>query len=216
MPIPKANIFSGFNNFEECTMLNKRYSTSFGYSDSEIQIMHQESDLKMTSFDDIKEWYNGYMIYQSTLYNPWSINKFIKNNGEIKLYWINTSQNSLIKKLMTGKSVTIQKDLLILISSGFITKTIDEQMTLKNLEGSESAIWNLFYFTGYLTTKEVRFNSKRQYVCDLIIPNKEVNAFFKKIIKEWFNDEMGEQKYHSFIQSLLDEDIEKFTKELSD
>eukprot|EP01080_Neovahlkampfia_damariscottae_P008217 gene8217-gene42 len=27
---------------------------------------------------------------------------------------------------------------------------------------------------------------------------------------------MGEQKYHSFIQSLLDEDIEKFTKELSD
>eukprot|EP01080_Neovahlkampfia_damariscottae_P002917 gene2917-gene4628 len=27
---------------------------------------------------------------------------------------------------------------------------------------------------------------------------------------------MGEQKYHSFIQSLLDEDIEKFTKKLSD
>jgi len=178
-------------------MLNQRYSTSFGYLDEEIKYMIQESDLKMTSFDDIKEWYNGYMIYQSTLYNPWSINNFIDENGELKLYWINTSQNSLIKKLITGKSIEIQKDLLILISGGFITKTIDEQMTLKNLEASESAIWNLFYFTGYLTTKDVRFNSEKDYVCDLIIPNKEVNAFFKKIIKECFKDEMGEQKYHS-------------------
>ena len=66
----------------------------------------------------------------------------------------------------------IQRDLLILISGGFITKTIDEQMELKNLEASESAIWNLFYFTGYLTTKDVRFNSEKDYVCDLIIPNK--------------------------------------------
>ena len=107
----------------------------------------------MSSFDSIKQWYNGYMIYQSTLYNPWPINKFIEENGELKLYWINTSQNSLIKKLITGKSIEIQKDLLILISGVFITKTIDEQMTLENLEASESAIWNLFYFTGYLTTK---------------------------------------------------------------
>jgi len=214
--IAKANLFTGVNNFEEYTMLDQNYSTSFGYSDLEIKFMLQESDLKMTSFDSIKQWYNGYKIYQSTLYNPWSINKFIKNNGELKLYWINTSQNSLIKKLITGKSVEIQKDLFTLISGGFITKTIDEQMTLKNLEKSESAIWNLFYFTGYLTTKEVSFNSKRQYVCDLVIPNKEVNSLFKIIVEEWFNDEMGEQKYHTFIQSLLDEDVEKFTNELSD
>ena len=56
----------------------------------------------------------------------------------------------------------------------------------------------------------------KKIMFDLIIPNKEVNALFKKIIKEWFYNEMGQQNYHSFIQSLLDEDIEKFTKELSD
>ena len=162
----------------------------------------------MSSFDSIKQWYKGYMIYQSTLYNPWSINNFIKENGEIKLYWINTSDISLIKSIITRKFEEIQKDLLTLISGGFITKTINELMNLKNIEKRESAIWSLFYFTGYLTTKDVRFNSTRKYVCDFIIPNKEVNTFFKKIIK----NEMGEQKYHSFIQSLANEDIEKFTK----
>ena len=115
----------------------------------------------------------------------------------------------MIKSIITKKFEEIQKDLLTLISGGFITKTINELMNLKNIEKRESAIWGLFYFTGYLTTKDVRFNSRREYVCDFIIPNTEVNTFFKKTIKH----QIGEQKYHSFIQSLANnKDLEKFTK----
>ena len=37
--VEKLNSFTGFNNYNEFTMLDKRYSTSFGYSDEEIKFM---------------------------------------------------------------------------------------------------------------------------------------------------------------------------------
>ena len=96
-----------------------------------------------------------------------------------------------------------------------ITKIIDEQMTLKDIEKSDTAIWNLFYFTGYLTTRKEELKEGR-YECEMVIPNKEVKMLYTQIIKNWFRDEMGRHEYDSFLQSLLDENVEEFTQNLSD
>lgn len=50
-------------------MLNQTYSTCFGYTEEEIKYLLQETDL-FNSLTQVKEWYNGYRIHKSTLYNP--------------------------------------------------------------------------------------------------------------------------------------------------
>ena len=61
--------------------------------------MLKQCDLENT-YDEIKLWYNGYNISQ-LMYNPWSINHCIKKGGVIDLYWVDTSEYKLVKKLIT-------------------------------------------------------------------------------------------------------------------
>ena len=58
-----------------------------------------QSDLSEKA-KEIKAWYNGYQFGDTTIYNPWSIANCIKRKGEIEPYWINTSDNQLIKDLL--------------------------------------------------------------------------------------------------------------------
>ena len=49
----------------------------------------------------IKEWYNGYIFGEQVIYNPWSVLNYLKRQKEgFMPYWINSSSNDLIKKLL--------------------------------------------------------------------------------------------------------------------
>ena len=51
--------------------------------------------------EDIKNWYNGYVFGGKVIYNPWSVLNYIENNKEgFMPYWINSSSNDLIKRLL--------------------------------------------------------------------------------------------------------------------
>jgi hypothetical protein len=70
--ISKESIFTGLNNFEAISIMNKLYAEHFGFVEPEIDQM-----LKFYGFEDkkeiIKDWYNGYVFGEKEVYNPWSI-----------------------------------------------------------------------------------------------------------------------------------------------
>jgi hypothetical protein len=70
----------------------------------------------------IIEWYDGYNFVGTTILNPWSIINYMAN-GELKIYWANTSSNSLIR-VMVENSQMFRKDLEILLNGGYIEKVI--------------------------------------------------------------------------------------------
>ena len=56
-------------------------------------------------FSVMKEWYDGYLIGDTEIYNPWSVIKFLYDlysdvNAFPHPYWINTSSNDIIKDLI--------------------------------------------------------------------------------------------------------------------
>lgn len=99
--VSKENLFSGLNNVEVNTVLSRDYSRWFGFTENDVAgllalFSHEMPDSAGLN-ERIRAWYNGYRFGECTLYNPWSIISCLKHDGAIEPYWVNTSDNALLK-----------------------------------------------------------------------------------------------------------------------
>lgn len=106
--VAKESIFSGLNNLSVYSLINKQFNTAFGLLKDEVSQLLRDYQL-MDKLEQVKDWYNGYQFGQETIYNPWSIVKYVENNGIAEPYWINTSSNDLIHKIIT-EGIEVKED----------------------------------------------------------------------------------------------------------
>jgi len=211
--VSRESIFSGLNNLKICSITNSRYSDKFGLLEAEVETFLDAYGYK-SHLADVRRWYNGYTFDKQTMYNPWSIINFIDGNAEFKQYWINTSSNDLVKEIVrygnTGDLKWGYEKLLSKCNDTPLTVVINENIVLQEILTIPEAIWNGLLFTGYLTYKNYR-SINDVLVADLVIPNREVELFWEKTIKDWFlSDNSTTQLYLSMINGLTKGDVEKF------
>ena len=70
--IAKESIFSDLNNLKMYSLLNPKYGQYFGFTEAETSALLAQTNLSHQQAD-IRDWYNGYYIGNSVVYNPWSI-----------------------------------------------------------------------------------------------------------------------------------------------
>ena len=71
LPIKKLKTQSALNNFDEFTMLNASILAPYiGFTEQEVKGLCQKYDL---DFDEVKRWYDGYLLAGNEIYNPKSI-----------------------------------------------------------------------------------------------------------------------------------------------
>jgi hypothetical protein len=214
--VAKESIFSGLNNLIVYTIFDEPFSTYFGFTEDEIQSLLQVMDLSTNKelTTELKNWYNGYTFGSNTIYNPWSIVRYLQEK-KLKAYWINTSSNELIqesiKKNMKQKA-KFREEIEALISGKPIKKMVDDSSALKELNIKPSAIWTLFLFSGYLKPKHAELVNAK-YRCELEIPNREVLVFFQDTVIEWLSNSDVEIVY-DMADSLIAGEGEKFCDEL--
>src|SRR5262249_19864615 len=68
--ISKESLFSGANNIRVYSILDKGYSEHFGFTETEVEKLLTKYNLADRS-SRIRDWYNGYQIGNSIIYNPW-------------------------------------------------------------------------------------------------------------------------------------------------
>ena len=173
--VAQAGIFSDLNNIENYTILNKKYSQHFGLLENEVEKALQDYNVSY-KLDEVKSWYNGYKFGDSEVYNPLSILKFLSTQ-ELGAYWIDTFENTLIKKLLKSSDKFVFDTLNNLADGKETVVYISQNITLENNPSSD-VLWELLVFSGYLTVKE-KIDMNVYFVR---IPNNEVITFFKKII----------------------------------
>ncbi|MDY4011516.1 MAG: AAA family ATPase, partial [Fusobacterium gastrosuis] len=107
--VAKEGIFSGLNNLAVYTILDNDYSNFFGLTEDEVEktLVEYQIDYRI---DDVKEWYDGYKFGDNEIYNPWSILNFLSNKT-LESYWINTSDNFLIKKILNNTDDVLIEEL---------------------------------------------------------------------------------------------------------
>jgi len=207
--VAKESIFSGLNNLEVNTILRYSFNDKFGFTETEIDELSKYYNAE-ENMSSIKKWYNGYIFSGEIIYNPWSVLNYIKSMNEgFMPYWINSSSNDLIKKILIKGDIEIKQDLETLIEGKTIYKRIDDTIVMAEVEDSNENIWSFLLMSGYLKTVKTDL-IEGIFNCELKIPNKEVLIFYKRLIEKWFQDTMTNQKYELMLNMLTSGEIEIF------
>ena len=208
--ISKESLFSDVNNLEVYSLIRPEYGSYFGFTEDEVNTLLTKNNLQKKS-KDVKVWYNGYQIGDSLIYNPWSIINCVKQKGKLQPYWVNTSDNTLIKDLMLGSSFDFKSQFELLLQDTPIETIIDDHIVLQYLNANETAVWTLFLMAGYLKVVEQKFTDQG-LMCRLAIPNREVRNLYRHIIETWLSDGRALNWYNQFLQELLNGNIERMQK----
>ena len=208
--VSKESLFSGLNNLKVYSLLDKKYQEHFGFTEEEVNMLADKMGYQ-DKLAEMKTWYNGYKVGEAILYNPWSIINCLDNDGLIKNYWLNTSGNELIKKLLINSSLNFKQDFEYLLRGETIHKFIREDMVFGDLKEDESLIWSLFFVAGYLKIVASSEEQEDESInCELKIPNQEIHIFYCSLIKKWLRGDKSLDWYNTFIKHLLVGDVEKF------
>ncbi|MCE3237756.1 MAG: AAA-ATPase-like protein, partial [Gammaproteobacteria bacterium] len=190
------------------SVLNAEYSEHFGFTELEVDEALQKNNLQHLS-TDIKAWYNGYHIGNTQIYNPWSIANCIFEKGSLQPYWLNTSDNTLIKQTIAHADALLKIECEKILEGKPVEALVDENITFADLNGSGDKLWTLLLFSGYLTstrTELAGFEKK----CLLQPPNKEIALLYSHVINAWFKESLGQQNYQYLLKSLVTGDLEEF------
>ena len=184
--VSKESIFTGLNNFKILSITDTRFDEQFGFTDTEVRTLL--SDYQMEDrFAEVKEWYDGYHFGNADVYCPWDVVNFVdraKDDREARpeAYWINTSGNDLVKRFIDKANKTTKSEIERLINGEAIEKELRLELTYEEIDQSIENLWSVLFTTGYLT----QTGRPKDGAYRLIIPNREVQEFFRLQINEWF------------------------------
>ena len=209
--VAKENIFSGLNNIKVHSILNERFTEYFGVLENEVETALKDFGLEY-DLSDVQKWYNGYLFGETKVYNPWSIINFL-DEKKLGAYWVNTSENSLIKLYLQKMKKEIFDDFSKLLNEENISKIINDNVTFGNLEANfEKNFWNLFFHSGYLTLAE-KYDVMKKIV-SVKIPNKEILEMFSDMFIEVYFKNTG--IFLDMTDALTNGDISNFKKYLKE
>ncbi|NFG28451.1 AAA family ATPase [Clostridium botulinum] len=207
--VAKESIFSGLNNIEVDSILGINFNDKFGFTEEQVINLLEYYNLS-EKIDEVKKWYNGYIFGGKIIYNPWSVLNYIKNN-EIGFmpYWINSSSNDLIKRLLSNGNEDTKKNLEELIKGNSIKKIVDDHVVMKDVEDDEENLWGFLTLSGYLKSVNKEL-IRGKFNCELKIPNEEVSIFYENLIEKWFKESLTSKKYSIMLNALVTGDVETF------
>lgn len=189
--ISKESIFTGLNNFKVLSIADARFDEQFGFIDSEVRDILEEYGVS-DKISEVKDWYDGYRFGKANVYCPWDVINYVDHlqadpNARPQAYWINSSGNGLVRRLINIADESTKDEIERLIAGETIEKAIRLELTYDEIDNSIDNIWSVLFTTGYLTNAgEIELPGGDGYGYRLVIPNKEVRQVFVSQIQEWF------------------------------
>ena len=220
--ISKESIFTGLNNFKVMSITDSRFDEQFGFTDGEVRKLLDDYGM-ISHFDEVKEWYDGYHFGRADVYCPWDVINHVDhlrddNEAKPQTYWINSSGNSLVRRLINRADSSTKDEIEHLIAGKAIEKTIRLDLTYDEIENSIDNIWSVLFTTGYLTKAgEVKQPDSESYAYKLVIPNKEVREVFILQIQEWFKAVVAkdDDTMKLLSSAILDKDEKQIARQLN-
>ncbi len=216
--VSKESIFTGLNNLIVHSISDMSFDEYFGFTDEEVKKMLADYGLE-SHCEEAREWYDGYRFGGQDVYCPWDVINYVyalrhDPEAEPKAYWINTSGNDMVRRLIAKASDgTTQMEIERLIVGETIVKPLNESLTHGEIDTDIENIWSLLYMTGYLTV--ARKPSGGRY--ELRIPNREVREIFKRQVLSWFTERARAEteKLTGLYAAFEAGDVETITKMLN-
>lgn len=203
--ISKESIFTGLNHLNIISVLDKKYSEHFGFTESEVMWLMSYYNTE-SRFSTMKKWYDGYMFGNTEVYNPWSVIKFLYDlQSDVHAfphpYWINTSSNDIIKDLITRADRETKGQIEELLEGKTLDIQVHEEITYDDMHSNSENLWNFLYFTGYLT-KESEYFKESSIFLRVRIPNIEVKTIYQNTIMGWLRDMIKKEDFRDLYCAM--------------
>ena len=210
--VAKESIFSGLNNVTIHSILDEPYSTHFGFTKEEVRKMLDYYG-KQDKYDEICEWYDGYLFGKTEIFNPWSVINYVSENCFPKAFWQSTGSNDIIGEIVDGANGEIKDNLYKLLSGETVTTYIDTDVIYPEIQTNPYSIYSFLLVAGYLKVAAVYPQHDGNYMCDVAIPNKEIAFVYSK---EVLNRTGKTSAAISIQQALFSNDTGKLQKLLEE
>ncbi len=209
--VSKESIFTGMNNPKVFSVTDAECDSCFGFTDHEVREMLSYYGLN-DKYDTVKEWYDGYHFGDADVYCPWDVVSYVnklqaKRTLPPQDFWSNTSSNDVVKRFLEQANPTTRDEIERLIAGEYVVKTINEELTYKELYDNIENIWSVLFTTGYLTQRtEAEGNMRR-----LVIPNREIHNIFMNQIRVWMQSRAREDgvRLNEFCDAFRNADRER-------
>jgi len=207
--ISGAGIFSGANNVLAKTVLDREFSEHFGFTEDEISQLLSEMD-RTDKLEELRNWYNGYQFGETIIYNPWSTILCIAEHFDFRPYWLNTSNDKLLKEQFLKAPDNVRASIGKLIANESVSVIVYDDLRFDDELSPSRYIWTLLLSTGYLKSVKTERNEEGVATCQVEIPNKEIKPVYKRLFSYWLREIVGESKLKTLVDYLLAGEAENF------
>ena len=184
MRVSKENLFSGLNNLTVFTVLDEKYSAYFGFTEEEVREMAAYYH-RAGSMDEVRAWYDGYRFGNTRIYNPWSVTNYFASDGQAKPYWANTSDNEIIRDILSGLDPETADDLLKVMQGEEIHAALDMEVVYPGMADGNDTVFSFLLLAGYLTPAGKPEETEIGTFAALRLPNTEMRRVYNTEVLGW-------------------------------
>ncbi len=177
--VAKESIFSGLNNLKINSLLDDAYSQYFGFTKEEVQQILDYYDFG-DKYQEVCEWYDGYLFGNTEIFNPWSVINYISDKCFPKAFWQSTGSNDIIGEIIVSATPEITENLHKLLTGQNITTYIDTSVIYPEVQNNPYSIYSFLLIAGYLRVSSIYPQYDGNYMCEVGIPNKEIAFVYEK------------------------------------
>ena len=119
------------------------------------------------------------------IYNPWSVINYFASGGQAKPYWANTSDNEIIREILTGLTPEIADDLAKVMQGEAIHASLDMEVVYPRMTDGNDTIFSFLLLAGYLTPAGKPEETEIGTFASLRLPNAEIKRIYNTEILSW-------------------------------
>ena len=193
----KEKTQSALNNFDEFTMLSaSNLAPYIGFTKDEVQKL---AEAYHQDFDDVKRWYDGYLLRDYQVYNPRAVVS-VMLRGEFKSYWSETASYEAIVPLINMDYDGLKASIIEMLSGAEVkVNTATFKNDTVNIKSKDDVLTYMIHL-GYLG-----YNQKTKTA---FVPNEEIRQELANAIESRKWDEMAafQRDSNKLLNATLDMD----------
>lgn len=197
LPIKKIDDESALNNFHEYTMIDSENLTRYyGFTEDEVCTLCERTGM---SFEEIRTWYDGYLINGIHMYNPNSVNQAVFFH-KIDDYWKNTSSYGALNRYITMNFDGLRDAVIAVLSGQCVPVNVSTfRNDLSQICSKDDALTALIHL-GYLG-----YDKKNALA---YLPNYEVALVFQAALRtgNWTEIAQSLERCDQLLQATISGD----------
>ncbi len=217
MTVLQTGMFSGFNNPIVCDIFSTEGDEYFGFTEEEVVKLLDDSGVDRCHLEEIREWYDGYRFGNADVYNPLSVNRYLKDGYITYEYWNKTTKGGLSLQLISnldfGTMVTLKQ--LVVDRSASVESVLDDRIVYADIIGEDvepSKVYSYLVMGGYLKAVYMRRDDTGHRIYKISSVNKEVAMAFEEIVKRV--DRMQKKAPIDLPKDIYDGNADNISKDI--